>query len=339
MSANTKPNKIISKRTGVTGDTTLTTFNLYNLFPADHEVQVKINGVLRQAQQPPFGQAQNTPLLSTQLAKLSLAIQFELALPEIIAVQEVGSEAVLQQLADRVNLAADTNYRAISPPTSDRRGIQIGFIYDQKRATLLQSFQLSGPEVAAAFGPTSANPGREPLVGVFHLAGCELTIINNHFKSNYIPDELTDQTKKLLRTNLAQRTAQAQVVRDYANKLLAENPAALVLVTGDLNTSRRGGTQEDLLRPIQILAGTGAERPLTNLLPLKKDNYEYTFIWDGEYEILDHMLVSPALLDKFVGVDVLHFNAGYPEALWLNAETAVRCSDHDPLEARFQFQA
>ena len=318
-----KPNEAISKRTGASGDMTITTFNLYNLFDADKEVQVKIKGEWQR------------PLLSTQLAKLSLAIQFELALPQIIAVQEVGSEAVLQQLADKVNKAANTDYRAISPLTSDRRGIQIGFLYDQKRVDLVQSFQLSGAVVDAAFGPASANPGREPLVGIFQITGQELTLINNHFKSNYIPDELTDQTKKLLGINLAQRTAQAQAVRDYVNNLLTENPDALVLVTGDLNTSKRGGTQEDLQAPIRLLTGTPPEQQLTNLLPLKQDIHEYTFIWEGENEILDHMLVSPVLLDCFVGVDVLHFNAAYSEAMWLDGETAVRCSDHDPLEARF----
>ncbi len=278
----------------------------------------------------------NGPFLPTQLAKLSLAIQFELALPAIIAVQEVGSEAVLQQLADQVNQSAGTDYYAISAPTSDRRGIQIGFLYDRRRVDLRKWYQLAGAAVAAAFGPQSANPGREPLVGVFQVFGQELTIINNHFKSNYIPDELTDQTKKLLRANLAQRTAQARVVRDYVNEILAKNPAALVLVTGDLNTSKRGGTQADLMTPIRLLMGTSPERPLTNLLPLKKDIFEYTFIWEGENEILDHILVSPALLDCFAGVDVLHFNAGYPEAMWLDGKTAVRCSDHDPLEGRFQ---
>jgi uncharacterized protein len=330
----------ISKRTNLdkyTNDeiTTITTFNLYNLFDADKETQVKINGEW----QRPLRQAQDRPFLPTQLAKLTLAIQFELALPEIIAVQEVGSEAVLQQLADRVNDAAGTDYRAISPPTSDRRDIQIGFLYDQTRVELIESYQLSGADVEAAFGDKSPNPGREPLAAVFRIAGQKVTIINNHFKSNYIPEEQTAETKKLLRRNLAQRTAQAQVVRDYVNMLLAAEPAALVMVMGDLNTSKRGGSQADLLMPVKILEGMGEELPLTNLLPLKQDLFEYTFIWEGENEILDHILVSPALLDKFVGVDALHFNAAYAEALWLAEETAIRCSDHDPLEARFRMSA
>jgi predicted extracellular nuclease len=90
------------------------------------------------------------------------------------------------------------------------------------------------------------------------------------------------------------------------------------------------------MAPVEILAGTPPERPFTNLLPLKQDIHEYTKIWKGENEILDHMLVGPALLERFVGVDALHFNAAYPEVMWFDGKTAVRCSDHDPVEGRFQ---
>jgi len=321
----------LSKRTGAAnntmfGDTTITTFNLYNLFDADKEVQVKINGEWQR------------PFLPIQLAKLSLAIQYELRLPEIIAVQEVSSETVLQQLADRVNEAADTHYCAISPPTSDRRGIQIGFLYDQQRVELIQSYQLAGDKVDAAFGDTCPNPGREPLVGVFRIGNQELIIINNHFKSNHIPEEQTAEAKQILKRNLALRAAQARVVRDFANRLFEADSDALIMVTGDLNTSKRDNSQTNVMDPVKILEGVEKEQPLTNLLPLKQDIFEYTYIWEGENEILDHILISPALLNKFSGVDGLHFNAAYPEEMGLNKETAVRSSDHDPLEARFQFK-
>ena len=315
----------ISKRSGLPGDTVITTFNLYNLFGVGRDRLVWIGGEWRR------------PSLPIQLAKLSLAVRHELALPHIIAVQEVGSEDVLQQLGDVVNAASDAAYRAISPSTSDRRGIQIGFLYDERRVELVRAYQLSGPAVAAAFGPQSPNPGREPLVGLFGVNGRTLTVVNNHFKSNYIPEEFTAETKQRLAANLAQRGAQARVVRQFANTLLAENPDALLLVTGDLNTTRRGGTQEAVTEPLRILAGRPSEIPLTSLLPLKQDIHEYTFIWEEQNEILDHALVSPALLALFAGVDVLHFNALYPEMRWLDGETAVRSSDHDPLEARFRF--
>ncbi|MGB4870138.1 MAG: endonuclease/exonuclease/phosphatase family protein [Candidatus Promineifilaceae bacterium] len=315
----------ISKRSERPGDTAVTTFNLYNLFDEGRDVTVRIGGEWIR------------PSLPTQIAKLSLAIRHELNLPHILAVQEVSSQAVLQRLGDAVNAASGAAYRALSPSTSDRRGIQIGFLYDERRVKLARAYQMEGTAVAAAFGPHSPNPGREPLVGEFQVNGRNLTLINNHFKSNYIPDEYTAETQERLAANLAQRNAQARVVRDFVNTLLDRDPQALVLVTGDLNTSRRGGPEEAVVQPLRILAGRPSEPPLTSLLPLKRDIHEYTFIWEERNEILDHVLVSPALLALFAGVDVLHFNALYSEAEWLNGATAVRSSDHDPLEARFQF--
>ena len=55
-------------------------------------------------------------------------------------------------------------------------------------------------------------------------------------------------------------------------------------------------------------------------------------------QMLDHMPVSPALYHLFAAVDVLHFNASYPDALGGDATTPLRASDHDPLEGRFKFQ-
>jgi 5'-nucleotidase len=48
------------------------------------------------------------------------------------------------------------------------------------------------------------------------------------------------------------------------------------------------------------------------------------------------LLVSPGFRPNFVGLDILHFNAGYPAALSSNTSTAVRTSDHDSVEGRFK---
>ena len=70
----------------------------------------------------------------------------------------------------------------------------------------------------------------------------------------------------------------------------------------------------------------------------KRWDRRYTYLYDGNSQALDHMLVSPALYDLFAAVDVLHFNASYPDGLGDDASTPLRASDHDPLEGRFTFQ-
>ena len=284
--------------------------------------------------------ASSTPTLEeleTQLTKLALAIDVELDLPEIIVAQEVENTAILQELGDRVNAATGTNYQAVSFETSDARGIEVGFLWDTNRVTLDEAYQMSGPDVESAFGPSSDSPGREPLVGVFSIEGLPITIVGNHFKSKGGDDPLFSVYWPPVRVTEVQRKKQAQVVRDYVNEILDVDPNALVMVAGDLNDFQFGEPGEGPDHPVAILEGIDEEVPLINLVNLEKEPERFTYAYDGNSQVLDHMLVSPALLDLFVGVDVLHFNASYPASLGADATTPISSSDHDPLEGRFVF--
>lgn len=75
-----------------------------------------------------------------------------------------------------------------------------------------------------------------------------------------------------------------------------------------------------------------------SLIHREKDAETFTCVFDGNSQVLDHMLVSPALFDLFTAVDVLHFNASYPDGLGDDPTTTLRASDHDPLEGRFKFR-
>jgi len=312
----------LSSRSGAARDTTITTFNLYNLF---------------EVAQTPTGPA-SPQALATKLAKLVLALRFELLLPDILIVQEVESEQLLQKVGDAMNEVAHTAYQAISLPCSDQRGIQVGFLWDRKRVQLLHAYQLSGTAVSTAFGPDSPSPGREPLVGVFRLKGKELTIIANHFKSDYIGDVDNSEQERLWQASWAQRQAQARVVRDFVNTLLQADEERLLMVAGDLNQAPPApDDQTASANPLAILQGGSDEPPLANLLLIQTRPNNYTFISEGWPVILDHILVSPALLRYFVAVDILHFNVAYPDTYQNDATTACRVSDHDPPEARFIF--
>ncbi|HBY99317.1 MAG TPA: hypothetical protein DEP84_36155 [Chloroflexi bacterium] len=316
-----------STRSGLRGDTVITTFNVENLFDL--------------VDNPAKDDEGSTPTpeeLEIKLSKLALAIQIELELPEIIVVQEVENTEILQELGDRVNAATGTNYEATSFETSDGRGIEVGFLWDANRVALHDAYQLSGPAVEAAFGLGSPSPGREPLVGVFEIDGRTLTIVGNHFKSKSGDDPLFGVNQPPIRVTEVQRKAQARVVRDFVNSILEANPDALVMVAGDLNDFQFGEPGEGADHPVAILEGSSGEVPLTNLLNLEKDAETFTFIFDGNSQVLDHMLASPALYNLFAAVDILHFNAGFPAALSDNASTPLHAADHDPLEGRFRFR-
>jgi 5'-nucleotidase len=330
LDAQPVPPSPVSKRSGAQGNLTITTFNVENLFDTADDPN-KDDTVPSAAQ------------LETKLAKLTLAIQQELNLPDIILIEEVENETILQELGNRVNAVAGTNYKATSFEASDGRSIQVGFLWDDNRLDLVQAFQLTDaivPGVSAAFGPASASPGREPLVGKFNVTGNvndpQLTIIANHFKSKGGDEPLFGVNQPPNRGTEAQRKLQAQVVRDYVNLLFKENPEAWILVGGDLNDFQFGEPGEGEDHPLAILEGRNGEVPLENLIYQEHEAERFTYVFDGNSQVLDHLLVSPAFHHFFKALDILHFNASYPPSLGSNAATSLRVSDHDSVEGRFK---
>jgi predicted extracellular nuclease len=294
--------------------------------------------VLRKGGKDDASSTPSSEELETKLAKLALAIEVELDLPEIIVVQEIENQAIAQELADLVNMAAGTSYVATSFETSDARGIEVGFLWDANRVALLEAFQMSGPGVEQWFGPSSPSPGREPLVGVFDVMGREVILVGNHFKSKGGDDPLYGVVQPPVRITEVQRKGQAQTVRNFVNDILDEDPDALVMVAGDLNDFQFSEPGEGADNPVAILEGLNGEVPLTDLLGLEKDSETFTFVFDGNAQVLDHMLVSPALLDLVAGADILHFNTTTPTLLLEDDATSPwSASDHDPLEGRFKF--
>jgi predicted extracellular nuclease len=320
-----------SKRNGSDGDTAITTFNVENLFDL--------------IDNPDKDDGSSTPTateLETQLTKLALAIEVELQLPEIMVLQEVENESIAQELGDRVNAANGTDYVASSFETSDGRGIEVAFLYDHNRVDLLDSYQLSGTDVEAAFGPTSPSPGREPLYGKFMIGDEIVHIVGNHFKSKGGDDPIfgiaSSKGLPFVRVTEVQRKAQAQVVRDFVDDVILDSdPTAKVMITGDLNDFAFGEPGEGTDHTVAILEGSGGGDPFTNLINLEKQQERWTFVFDGNSQVLDHMLVNDALMDDFKSVNVLHFNAAIPDSLGGDESTALRASDHEPIEGRFDF--
>ena len=225
--ANPLPSSPVSTRDGPTANTRITTYNVENLFDL-YDNPAKDDG----------GSTPSPAELESQLNKLALSIELELELPAIMVVQEVENTYIAQQLADRVNDATGTDYIATSFETSDGRGIEVAFIWDANRVELLETYQLSGPDVEAAFGPTSASPGREPLYGKFRIGRDTIHIVGNHFKSKGGDDPIFGVSFD--RITEEQRKMQAQVVRDFVDEIMASDSRAMVMVAGDLNDFQFG---------------------------------------------------------------------------------------------------
>jgi hypothetical protein len=108
-----------------------------------------------------------------------------------------------------------------------------------------------------------------------------------------------------------QRLQQAQVEHDFVNAIVTADPSADVIVLGDLNDFQ-------FAPALSVLKGSGdlTLHALVETLPL---NERYSYIFEGNSQALDHILVSRSLFASST-YDVVHVNSEFPD----------QASDHDP---------
>lgn len=294
--------------------------------------------------------------LETQLSKLAAGFEQELKEPEIVIVEETENTEVLtgdgtgfvpgttlQPLLKRLS----GNWDAVSFDASDERGIEVAFAFNTDRVTLHDAFLATDvlPDGGLFSGSPTIRPGREPLVGFFTLDDIDLILVGNHLKSKGGPqfgvdpleagdDPLYGAFQPPTRwTEIQLRHQQADYVRDLVDLLLEDNPGANLLVGGDLNDfafPEPGEGQDTVARIAE-----SATDPLTNIIPLVPEERRYTFIFEGNSQVLDHMLLNASLEELLRDQNIAHFNTDYPSAFGSDPSTTLRSSDHDPLLAYF----
>jgi predicted extracellular nuclease len=161
---------------------------------------------------------------------------------------------------------------------------------------------------------TAWNASRKPLAGEFTFRGHSLFVIANHFVSKGGDDPLFGHFQPIRTPSEVQRVQQATEVRDFVDSIEKVNLNANVIVLGDLNDF-------DFAQPINVLTAGGALTDLPATLPIQE---RYTYDYQGNSEVLDHILLSPSLNGTAYKYDVVH----------INSEFADQLSDHDPQVVR-----
>ncbi len=312
--------------------------------PTDHEIVVGTYNVenLDPSDGPAF--ARHADLIVNHLRS-----------PDLLAIEEVqdndgatnsGTTDASQSwsmLVAAIEAAGGPTYefRQIDPLDNEDGGqpggnIRVGFLFrtdrglefidrpggDATTATTVVDHP-SGPRLS--FSPGRVDPQdpawedtRKPLAGEFRMRGRKVFVVANHFSSKGGDDPLFGRFQPPIRSTEVARHAQAQVVNDFVDELLAADPHANVIVLGDINDFEFSET-------VEILEG-GVLTTLMDTLP-KPERYSYVF--EGNSQVLDQILVSDDLLQgALVDYDPVH----------VNSEFAEQASDHDPQVARLDLR-
>ncbi|MFC0360330.1 lamin tail domain-containing protein [Kytococcus schroeteri] len=194
-------------------------------------------------------------------------------------------------------------------------------------ATTATTVESRGRWAALSASPGRINPlssawenSRKPVVAEYSFQGRPVFVIGVHFSSKGGDDPIFGRWQQPVRSSETQRMEQAREVRGFVDSLLAKDAQANVIVAGDVNDFEFSPVADTLV-------GSGA----TALRDLPRELHpadRYTYTYQGNSQVLDHLLLSPGMTTAFQGKrpvtayrhDVVHVNADFHDQL----------SDHDP---------
>ncbi|MFE3139570.1 endonuclease/exonuclease/phosphatase family protein [Streptomyces scopuliridis] len=285
--------------------------------------------------------------------RLAEGIVKNLATPDIVSLEEiqdnngakddgtVAADKTLAQFVAAIQAAGGPAYewRSIDPENKTDGGepggnIRNVFLFNPKRvsfvdrpggdattATKVVTTGKNGKDITLSVSPGRINPtstawksSRKPLVGEFTFRGEQVFVIGNHFNSKGGDQSLHSRFQPPVLGSETQRLAQAKEVNTFVTGLLTQDKKAKVVVLGDLN-------DYPFSAPVAALT---KGKVLTDLMDTLPKNERYSYVYDGNSQTLDHILVSLAV--KKFDYEVVH----------INAEFADQASDHDPQVVRIK---
>ena len=280
---------------------------------------------------------------AAQIDAIAAQIVNNLGSPDIIALQEIqdnsgvtndgtlDADATLQAIVDAIEAAGGPTYSfesAVIDVDGEGGGVPGGnirnaFLYNADRVDAVEVVTLDSTELTD-FGVTDPNTfdgTRDPLLGTFTFNGEDITLINNHFSSRFGSEPIFGGPQPFNQGGEDAREAEAKAVNEVVDSILAGDGDANVVALGDLNTFE---FTDELT---EDLPGVGDEKVLTNLIDQLPGDEAYTFNFQGNSQVLDHIFVTDGLLEG-AQIDIVHVNNDF----------AAFASDHEPVVATFNFE-
>jgi endonuclease/exonuclease/phosphatase family metal-dependent hydrolase len=239
-------------------------------------------------------------------AKTALRAAIRAAVPDVLALQEMGPEPYLEELQrDLATEGTAYPYRVLLAGPDPERHVAV-----LARVPLAQVTPHVEVPVRGAKGDAAQLVRRGVLEVAVALGDRTITLFVVHLKSRYTGDPNDP-------FSAAQRLGEAEAVRDLVLRRFPRPAEAPFLLLGDCNDAPRS-------RPVQMLLRRGGTK-IAELLPAldaNGDGWTHHFRKEDSFSRVDYILVSPGLRPAVIKV-------------WIFDSADVRAaSDHRPVLVR-----
>lgn len=308
-----------------------------------------------------------------RLDKASLHVRNFLGTPDVLGVVEVENLTTLQDLATQINndavaaLQPSPGYVAYLVEGNDVGGIDVGFLVKTAEVAALTprvevvavTQELAGTLFTYPDAFTELLNDRPPLMlraSIHHTNGTSfpVTVIVNHMRSLNDVDSTSAGSHGFATLGervRAKRLAQANDLASFVQSRQLLDPAENIILVGDFNAFE---VNDGYVHSMATIAGSPAPDDqtvvpgdgidlvtpdLVNLTDLVSAAARYGYVFDGNAQNLDHILVNAPLVAGTVAQRLEHarINADFA-ATDANGAT-TRLSDHDPVVAFIQVAA
>ena len=201
--------------------------------------------------------------------------------PALIGLCEVENDTVMRDLPLYSPLK-EAGYRYVMTHCSDLRGINVALLYQRDRFKLLSYSALS----------VGNFKGHRPTRDILHVSGLLLTGDTLDIMVAHLPSRSGG-----VRQSEPYRLYAAQKLKDAADSLINVRPSTKLIIMGDFNDYPTDKSVVQVLQALSPEVSTHHDR-LYHLLARKaKDRNFGSYKYQGEWGLLDHLIVSGTLLD------------------------------------------
>ena len=293
---------------------TFMTYNVENLFDTRHDT------LQNDTDFTPAGVKEwKETRLRTKIHNIMQVIAGQEELPVLVGLCEVENDSILMRMT--TGRYSRLNYGLVHYESADARGIDVALLYRKGVFAVDTSF-------AAKMG----NAPREMLYVRGHLRdGSIIHVMQVHAPS---------RRGGTIATTPLRRDA-AFFVRWMADSILVTDPTANILIMGDFNDTPADPALYDVLRAMPPNDNPSCDS-LYNLTWTLHDKSYGTYFFQGGWNMLDHIIVSGAMLNGLSGIKLppsatiyspewLKDKEGHPRRTYLGDFYQGGISDHFPL--------